>query len=63
VCAFVVPNPHACGFVTADDQGEQMKRNLLLGVLGSILMFGGAFSSQAQVKQVQMHIDGYLCGN
>jgi len=28
-----------------------------------ILLFAAAFSSGAQVKKVQMHIAGYLCGN
>jgi len=32
-------------------------------LLGLILLFGGASSAGAQVKQVQMHIAGYLCGN
>jgi hypothetical protein len=40
-----------------------MKRNILFGLLVLILLFGGAASSKAQVKRVQMHIDGYLCGN
>jgi len=26
-------------------------------------LFGSAASSSAQVKRVQMHIAGYLCGN
>ena len=40
-----------------------MKRNTLLASLGLVLLFGSVFSMEAQVKQVQMHIDGYLCGN
>ena len=40
-----------------------MKRNTLLIVLGLIVLFGSASHSQAQVKSVQMHIAGYLCGN
>jgi hypothetical protein len=28
-----------------------------------VLVFGGATRSEAQVKRVQMHIAGYLCGN
>jgi hypothetical protein len=40
-----------------------MRRNTLLAVLGLVLLFGGAGTSSAQVKQVQMHIAGYLCGN
>ena len=45
------------------DQGDQMKRNTLFASLGLVLLFGSVFSLGAQVKQVQMHIDGYLCGN
>lgn len=40
-----------------------MKRNAFVAILGLILLFGSAVISVAQVKQVQMHIDGYLCGN
>jgi hypothetical protein len=40
-----------------------MKRNALLSILGLVLLFGSVSSSQAQVKQVEMHIAGYLCGN
>jgi hypothetical protein len=29
----------------------------------SISLFAAAFNSGAQVKKVQMHIAGYLCGN
>ena len=32
-------------------------------VFGLALIFAGATSSRAQVKRVQMHIAGYLCGN
>lgn len=32
-------------------------------LLGLVFLFGGASSAGAQVKQVQMHIAGYLCGN
>jgi hypothetical protein len=56
-------NPHPDGFITAHTSGEQMKRNILFASLGSVLLVGSMFSSQAQVKQVEMHIDGYLCGN
>ena len=31
--------------------------------LGLVLLFGSVVNSQAQVKQVEMHIAGYLCGN
>jgi len=40
-----------------------MKRNLFLATVGLVLLFGSAASSKAQVKRVQMHIAGYLCGN
>ena len=40
-----------------------MKRNIILALLGLVLLFGGASSSRAEVKRVQMHIAGYLCGN
>ena len=38
-------------------------RRTPIAVLGLVLMFGCALSAAAQVKRVQMHIDGYLCGN
>ena len=31
--------------------------------LGLLLLLGSVVSSAAQVKRVQMHIGGYLCGN
>jgi hypothetical protein len=31
--------------------------------LGLLLLFGSAVTGTAQVKRVQMHIAGYLCGN
>jgi hypothetical protein len=40
-----------------------MKRNFILALLGLVLLFGSATSSSAEVKRVQMHIAGYLCGN
>ena len=40
-----------------------MRRNSFLVMVGLVLLFGGAASSPAQVKRVQMHIAGYLCGN
>lgn len=47
-----------------DTVGEQkMRRNMFLALLGLVLLFGGATSSRAEVKRVQMHIAGYLCGN
>jgi hypothetical protein len=40
-----------------------MRRNIFLATVGLALLFGSAASSSAQVKRVQMHIAGYLCGN
>jgi len=40
-----------------------MRRNTSIAMLGLVLLFGGAVNSVAQVKRVQMHIAGYLCGN
>ncbi len=40
-----------------------MRRNTFLTTLFLVFLFGNVFNSQAQVKQVEMHIDGYLCGN
>lgn len=40
-----------------------MKRNISLALLGLVLLFGSATSSRAEVKRVEMHIAGYLCGN
>lgn len=40
-----------------------MKRNIILALLGLVLLFGSADTSSAEVKRVEMHIGGYLCGN
>lgn len=40
-----------------------MRRNTSIAILGLVLLFGSAVNSMAQVKRVQMHIAGYLCGN
>lgn len=40
-----------------------MKNKNILIVLGLVLVFGSASRAGAQVKRVQMHIEGYLCGN
>jgi hypothetical protein len=40
-----------------------MIRNTSIAMLGLILLFGSTVNSMAQVKRVQMHIAGYLCGN
>src|ERR1044072_490949 len=39
-----------------------MKKTALF-MFGLMLLFGSASHSAAQVKRVQMHIAGYLCGN
>lgn len=41
---------------------EKMKTKALI-LFGLALILGGATRSSAQVKRVQMHIAGYLCGN
>jgi len=40
-----------------------MRRNVFLATIGLVLVFGNPASSSAQVKRVQVHIAGYLCGN
>ena len=40
-----------------------MKTNAFVAAFAFVLLFGSAASSMAQVKRVQMHIAGYLCGN
>ena len=40
-----------------------MKRNSSIALIGLVLFFGSAVNSVAQVRRVQMHIAGYLCGN
>lgn len=40
-----------------------MRKQTLLALLGLVLLFGGAGTSSAEVKRVEMHIAGYLCGN
>jgi len=42
---------------------KEMRRNIFLSSLSLALLFGSALTSSAQVKRVQMHIAGYLCGN
>jgi hypothetical protein len=39
-----------------------MKR-LLTGIAGLYLLFACAAGAAAQVRRVEMRIDGYLCGN
>ncbi|HMF55063.1 MAG TPA: hypothetical protein VK619_01775 [Pyrinomonadaceae bacterium] len=40
-----------------------MKRNIISVLMGLLLLSCSAASSSAEVKRVQMHIAGYLCGN
>jgi hypothetical protein len=44
-----------------------MRRNdfryTFIATLGVVLLLGSAAVASAQVKRVQMHIAGYLCGN
>jgi len=40
-----------------------MRRNASIVIVGLVLLFGNVVISTAQVKRVQMHIAGYLCGN
>ncbi|HYJ87529.1 MAG TPA: hypothetical protein VEW46_15820 [Pyrinomonadaceae bacterium] len=40
-----------------------MRRTTFLVAMVLAVLFGSAATSQAQVRQVEMHIDGYLCGN
>lgn len=41
-----------------------MRRKLTLVSLGLVLLFGSAgYYTKAEVRRVQMHIAGYLCGN
>lgn len=41
-----------------------MKRNFILTLAAfTVAIFCGGLSANAQVKRVQMHIGGYLCGN
>jgi len=42
---------------------KKMKKTATLFTFGLMLLFGSASHSAAQVKRVQMHIAGYLCGN
>jgi hypothetical protein len=40
-----------------------MSRKAALITFGLVLIFGSATRGGAQVKRVQMHLGGYLCGN
>ena len=50
--------------LTELDKGRiEMRRTTFLVAMVLAVLFGSAATSQAQVRQVEMHIDGYLCGN
>jgi len=40
-----------------------MRRSTFTATLSVILLLGTTAVSTAQVKRVEMHIGGYLCGN
>ncbi len=40
-----------------------MRRNIAMALIGLVLLFGSAGTSRAEVRRIQMHIGGYLCGN
>ena len=40
-----------------------MRRYITTMLCGLVLLFGSASASRAQVRQVEMRIAGYLCGN
>ena len=40
-----------------------MKKTVFTFLFGLLFVSGSATSAMAQVKRVQMHIAGYLCGN
>lgn len=40
-----------------------MQKSIVRSLAGLILVFSTTAMSFAQIKQVQMKIDGYLCGN
>jgi len=40
-----------------------MKIKVSLVIAGLLILFGSFHSSNAQIKRIEMHIGGYLCGN
>jgi hypothetical protein len=48
---------------TSDSGDVEMRKQITGALLGLVLLFGGAATSRAEVRRVQMHIAGYLCGN
>ena len=45
----------------AASKGEHMRKNVYLITVATTFLLVSV--AQAQVKQVEMHIGGYLCGN
>ena len=58
-----VPKPAHVWIHHRNTSGEKMRRNTSIAILGLVLLFGSTVNTPAQVKRVQMHIAGYLCGN
>jgi hypothetical protein len=44
-------------------ENVEMKRTVVRVLSGLVLLGGIATNSSAQVKRVEMHMAGYLCGN
>ena len=63
VCLAVSRRRETTVITDLNQEREKMIKKTALIVFGLVLVFGGATRSQAQVKRVQMHIAGYLCGN
>jgi hypothetical protein len=51
------------GSIVALDEETKMSRRLFAPTLVVLLLAGTSGTGMAQVKRVQMHIAGYLCGN
>jgi hypothetical protein len=51
------------GFIVALDEEIKMSRRLFAPTLVLLVLAGASGTGMAQVKRVQMHIAGYLCGN
>jgi hypothetical protein len=63
---------HDCNLIRRRDMRRDISGSIInlvlrplltVGLLTLVVLFGGAASAKAQVKRVQMHIGGYLCGN
>jgi hypothetical protein len=40
-----------------------MKKRIIHSLVSLMLLLGATAVTSAQIKQIQMKIDGYLCGN